>query len=360
MKKYLVLFSLIAIIFLSWGGLGHRTVANIATDHLSPAAKSAVKTLLGKQTLADIASWADEVRNEPAYRKTGKEHFINVPDGLDRTAFDAQVKAGDNVYTALLKYEAVLSDSASSLPQQTEALKFIVHFVGDMHQPMHVSRSEDKGGNTIQVRYNNNGTNLHSLWDSKLLEHADLNDVQLADQCQSVPRTTVIQWQKETPLDWSWESYQISTKLYQAVAAPGGTNITDAYYQTYLPIIQQRIQQAGIRLAGILNTIFKNWKPGAVGKDTVTPLQDSATDSYCAKVYGGKFFSASDMTILNLGEAYPNQKMSVVIYGKDRSKWIEDPIKLYEGKRICVKGKQIEYQGKPEIVVADPAEIEIQ
>jgi len=363
MKKTVLHCSILLLLFIciSWGVTGHKTVADIAGNHLTPKAKAAVAELLGSQSMADVASWADEVRSTPEYKSTGPEHFINVPLGLTHDQFTEQVMKmpEDNAYKALESYADVLYDTKSTKEQKTTALKFIIHIVGDMHQPMHVSRAEDKDGNTIQVRYDGKGTNLHSLWDSKLLEHGGLNDVQLTEQYDQLSSGQIAQWQKTPVLDWAWESYQISTQLYEAVEKANGNVIDDAYYSKYMPIIQQRLARAGIRLAGLLNEIFKNGLPASAAEVKVIPAAP-AGDSYCDVVRGGKYFDNSGMTLLNLGAAYPNSTMTVVIYKKDRSNWSDDPIKLYDGKKICVTGKQITYQGRPEIVVGKPADITVQ
>jgi len=320
--------------------------------------------LLGTQTMADVANWADKVRNQPEYKNTAYEHFINVPLGLTHDQFVEQVMKmpETNVYKALQSDVDVLRDTKSTQQQKTEALKFVIHFVGDMHQPMHVSRAEDKGGNTIQVRYEGKGTNLHSLWDSKLLEHGGLNDTQLAAQHDHVTPQEITAWQNTPVIDWAWESYEISTQLYADVEKPSGTIIDDAYYNKYMPVIQKRLQQAGIRLAGLLNEVFKNGLANSAPEVKIIPAEGAKPvgDSYCDLVFGGKYFDNSGMTLLNLGAAYPNSTMTIVINGKDRNKWSEDPIKLYDGKKICITGKQIEYKGKPEIIVSDPSQIKIQ
>lgn len=362
MKKPLV--SLLAVVLIliciSWGLTGHKTVADIAFNHLTPQAKAAVTQLLGNESMADVASWADEILGHADYKQTASQHYINVPLGLSHDAFVQNVTSQpQNVYTALQHNADVLRDTKSTATQKAEALKFVIHFVGDMHQPMHVSRAGDKGGNTIQVRYDGKGTNLHALWDSKLLQHGGMDDMQLAAQYDKISSGEIMQWQKTPVIDWAWESYQLSTQLYADVEKPNGNMIDDAYYQKYMPVIQQRISQAGIRLAGLLNEVFKNGLPGSAAELKVTPAAP-AGDSYCETVYGGKYFDNSGMTLLNLGGQYPNNTMTVVIYKKDRGNWKEDPLKLYDGKKICVTGKKMIYQGKPEIVVEQPKDITIQ
>jgi hypothetical protein len=195
----------IAILLISWGFTGHKTIGQIAYNHLTPQAKTAVQELLGEQSLADAATWADEVRNDPQYSGTASWRFINVPLRLTFDQFQEQVSTSVkmNVYTALLKEEKELTNPASTHEQQVAALKFIAHFVGDIHQPMHVSRAEDKGGNTIQLQYDGQGTNLHALWDTKLLEHGGLNYQQLADKYDHPTAAQISKWQNDPPILWA-------------------------------------------------------------------------------------------------------------------------------------------------------------
>ncbi|HEV2354933.1 MAG TPA: S1/P1 nuclease, partial [Puia sp.] len=212
MRKLLlpVSFVLAAAALISWGVKGHRAVALIAQNHLHPAAREAVRVLLGDTSLADISSWPDEVLRQPEYRHTAPWHYLNLPLGLTREEFDAKIEnlGSENVYGALRREEEILESTSSTRPEKAEALKFIVHFIGDLHQPMHVSRAEDKGGNTIQLNYDKKGTNLHALWDSKLIDHEGLSPEQMAAQYDHATAAEIRQWQSQPLMEWLWESYQ--------------------------------------------------------------------------------------------------------------------------------------------------------
>jgi hypothetical protein len=126
---------------------------------------------------------------------------------------------------------------------------------------MHVSRAEDRGGNTIQLQYDHDDTNLHALWDTKLLEHGGLNYQQQAEKYDHATEPQIKKWQGDPPILWAWESYQISTQLYAEIAADGW-NINPAYYEAHIPVIENRVEKAGIRLAGVLNALFEKAKAG--------------------------------------------------------------------------------------------------
>jgi hypothetical protein len=378
-KQFLFLCTLFvtAIALISWGVTGHRTIGRIAANHLSPQASAAVRELLGNETLAEASTWPDEVRSQPEYKHTGPWHYINLPLGLSEAEFEKTVKGmtQENVYSALLQQEQILGSTTPTKEQKIEALKFIVHFIGDLHQPMHVSREEDKGGNTIQVNYSGVGTNLHALWDSKLLDHLGLDDQQLAEKVDHVTADQITAWQNDPLIKWIWESYVISSKLYAEIDAMNGRSIDDSYYQAHIQIVQQRIEMAGVRLAGVLNRIFAsglvtssagasipasaagNAQPVGAGNGNATTIDvHDAAKHYneyakvCAKVYGYK--ALENLTLVNLGAAYPDQPLTVVLRGDARS--LSSGL---DGQTICVTGKIVSYKDKPEIVVTDPAMI---
>ncbi|HXO77657.1 MAG TPA: S1/P1 nuclease, partial [Puia sp.] len=244
------------LVLVSWGGTGHRTIGKIAEKHLNPQAKAAVRDLLGSESLADVSTYADQVRSQDAYKYTAPWHYINMPTGLSRRDFNREVisQQKDNVYCALLSCKNDLTDSTKTREQKIFALKFIVHLVGDLHQPMHVSRSEDQGGNQIMTTFLGKPGNLHGLWDSGLLEHEGLSYEQLAEKVDHASDRQIRRWQHDDPLTWLYESYRISKRLYADAAKK--PDFDEAYYQAHIPVFEQRMEMAGIRLAGVLNAIY--------------------------------------------------------------------------------------------------------
>ncbi len=258
MKKYpfICLIFLCTLALISWGPTGHRAVGQIADNHLSSAAKLAVKKLLGNQSLADVSNWADELRSDPQYKYTGAWHYVNVPPGYTFEQFSNEVKNmhEDNVYKMVLRAESDLRNPDKSTSEKVTALKFLVHFVGDLHQPMHVSNAEDKGGNTIEIKFNGVDGNLHGLWDSGLIEHQGLTYKQMATNYDTATSAEIAKWQSDDLMVWLWESYQIGTILYKEAAE--NPDFDEDYYKSHIPVVEKRIEKGGIRLAGILNGIF--------------------------------------------------------------------------------------------------------
>lgn len=360
--------TLTALGLVSWGFKGHRAVAEIAQKHLNAGTAYVVSSYLKGEAMQEVSTWADENRNQ----STTPWHYINLPLGLSRDAFAKAVQESDNnVYTAILKTEATLKDANASAEAKNEALKYLIHLVGDAHQPMHVSRKEDKGGNTIQLRFEDKGTNLHSLWDSKLINKEGLNQEDIVKTYDTATPAEIKQWQSDSPIEWLWESYQITTELY-ANAKPG-KNIDEIYYQKYIPVIRKRIDQAGIRLAGELNRVLAGQKAKPASSSINQPVEattnhtnTSATaapattlvklediKNYTGKTVtvSGKVFSSRDigsMVLVNLGAAYPNQLLTLALKGEAK------PLgSTLEGKTITVTGEVIDYKGKPEIILTD-------
>lgn len=247
----------LTLLLASWGVTGHRTIGKIASGHLSVKAQAAVTELLGSESLADVSTYADQVRSQEQYKYTAPWHYINMPSGLNEADFkDAVLKQEkDNVYIALQRCKETLGDTVKSKEEKIFALKFIVHMVGDLHQPMHVSRSEDQGGNKIKVTFLGKPGNLHGLWDSGLPEHEGLSYEQLAAKIDHVTAKQIRNWQRDDELKWLYESYRLSEQLY--VDAAKSPDFDEAYYQAHIPVFEQRMEMAGIRLAGVLNAIYK-------------------------------------------------------------------------------------------------------
>lgn len=382
-KSHLLLLStfVLVIFLLSWGVTGHRTVGKIAEDHLTPKALAGVKDLLGAESLADVSTWADELRGNEHYKQTGPWHYINLPLGLSYDEFKNRVEnmLESNVYSALVKQLQLLTDTMVSRDRKVDALKFVVHFVGDLHQPMHISRAEDKGGNTIQLNFDGQGTNLHAIWDSKLIDHSGMDYQQLAAKYDHPSPAQVRQWQNDPVVKWMWESYEISSQLYAEVDTMKSRSIGQAYYDEHWSQVTQRLEQGGVRLAGLLNVVFKNGPvkmapsaPGAgaganagagagadagvsAGQPVKIQLKDVGNYINQYVTVAGAVYGVKDMgslVLVNVGAAYPNQLLTVVL--RDDAKSLAGSL---DGKNIAVTGDVELYKGKPEIVVKDPGKI---
>ena len=248
----------------AWGVLGHRAVARIAENHLSAAAKREIARILGSETLPLVSTWPDELRADPQFSNTGPWHYLNVPVGLDFAAFVQQLNnpalaapaAPSNAYTALLQVRKDLKDPKKTTDEKRVALKFLVHLVGDVHQPLHVGHAEDKGGNDIKVNWRSKDeTNLHSVWDGALVEYSGFSYTEMAAAYDHATPAQLKQWQKDDMTTWLFESYQLCPPAYAAAAA--NPKFDWHFYPTFGPTVEQQILKAGIRLAGVLNEAFE-------------------------------------------------------------------------------------------------------
>lgn len=256
--KY-VLLALVALAPLNsfaWGVEGHRAIGRIAEHHLSRKARKEVKNLLGSESLAMVSTWADEIRSEAQYRYTAPWHYVNAPTGLTYEQFSASITGMENpnAYKALHQMVQDLKNPAKSREEKIFALKFIVHIVGDIHQPMHAGHAEDLGGNNIKVKFRGKDSNLHSVWDSGVIDALGLSYSEMAEEYDYANKHQRKTWQQEPFTQWVFESYQLSDQLYKEVEQT--PELSYPYILSHRAIIKERVQQAGIRLAGILNEAF--------------------------------------------------------------------------------------------------------
>jgi len=250
---------------LAWGHIGHRIIGRIAENHLSPEAARAVDELIGPETLAQVGYWADTVRSDPKFQNTGPWHYINIADEATWESTPRNPK-GD-VITSIRRFEAVLRDPRALRAEKVIALKFLVHFAGDVHQPLHVGREEDRGGNSIEVTWHGEPTNLHRLWDSQLIEAEKLSFSEYAVFLDHPANDEIARWRGTNLLDWVAESKALRSQIYDI----GNGQLGFSYSYRNLPIAEQRLLQAGLRLAWLLNDIFAAQPPAENPVDKNVP-----------------------------------------------------------------------------------------
>ncbi|TVS12780.1 MAG: hypothetical protein EA419_03795 [Wenzhouxiangella sp.] len=252
---------------LAWSRFGHEVVGHLAEHDLSPGARAGVVALLGEQSLADVASWADEVR--PDRPETAPLHYVNGPlDRLVPRQADFDLPQG-NVYSAILGYAERIVDASLSERDRIEALKFFVHFVGDLHQPLHAGFAEDRGANDVAVVYQGEVINLHRYWDNQILDRprARFDSREFAAVLHArYSDSERVRWTDLTdPRDWVIEARRlIFNGLYPRprgdVATPDQTPIAvidESYADVWQPVAELQLARAGARLARALNELFE-------------------------------------------------------------------------------------------------------
>ncbi|MEL6870603.1 MAG: S1/P1 nuclease [Pseudomonadota bacterium] len=259
-----VLIALLAVAVSSssafaWGKIGHRVVGEIATQHLSGQARASIEQILGSEDLAESSTWPDFMRSSPDsfwQREAGPYHYVTVPVGKTYEQVGAPPE-GDAV-TALAKYRAVLRDPAADLEQRQLALRFIVHIVADLHQPLHAGNGTDRGGNDFAVVWQGRPTNLHSVWDTGLVDDEQLSYTEMSRWLTRRLRPDdVLAWWTADPLDWIAESVQIRDTIYPDANDEAARNLRWDYIYQHRATVRQRLTQAGIRLAAYLNDVFE-------------------------------------------------------------------------------------------------------
>jgi len=235
-----------------WGSTGHRIIGVIAEKHLTKKVKKQIDKLLQGQSLAFVSTYGDDIKSDSKYNKFYTWHYVNFPFNSKYEDSDKNPK-GD-IVSGINKCITMLKDKNTSQEDQVFYLKFLVHLIGDLHQPLHVGRGEDKGGNDIQVRWHNKGTNLHRVWDSNMIESWNMSYTELANNTRDLSKQQIQSIQKGTVLDWTYESQKLAIQVYKSAAI--GEKLGYKYSYNHFGTVQSQLQKSGIRLAKILNDIY--------------------------------------------------------------------------------------------------------
>jgi len=245
----------------AWGPQGHRVIARVATKRLTPAAQAGVRALLHEgDTLMDVANWADHEGHD-AVPGSAPWHYVNVPISAARYE-GRDCKRGECVVEKIKHFRKVLADRTAPNRERQRALLFLVHFVADVHQPLHVGDNADRGGNLTQVQFFGRGTNLHRLWDSDLIHHIGGDDRAWVEQVERrITPEAVDAWSRGTVEGWADDSLRAAKLAYggpnrSTTPMESGASLGEEYAKMATPIIREQMARAGVRLANELNAIF--------------------------------------------------------------------------------------------------------
>jgi len=261
MKRILLLVTFFAAISVSsfawWGQTGHRIVGEIAETYLTNKARKAIREILGDESIAITSNWADFIKSDTAYNFLSPWHYLNVKQGLTQTEFN-DVLAKDTIVDAFTKLNFLITELKNKqlpLDKKKMYLRLLIHILGDIHQPLHVGRSEDLGGNRVRVIWFGDSTNLHSVWDDRMIESQDLSYTEYVKAINHSTKDQRKQWQQQSLNEWVYESYQLAGKVYSSVSQPY-QRLSFRYNFDHIETMNNQLLKGGIRLAGLLNDIF--------------------------------------------------------------------------------------------------------
>lgn len=241
----------------AWGPLGHRLVARLAEHQLTPDARTEALRLLALEqqgSLADVANWADELReNDPDLgRRSAPWHYVNIGEHDCSYVATRDCPDGDCIVEAINVQAGILADRSRSDAERLQALKFVVHFVGDVHQPLHAGFAHDRGGNTFQIQHAGRGSNLHALWDTPVLRSRGVDEtVHYWWLRITRPSMAAAPFSAVVPANWAEEACHF---VLQPGFYPASRTVGDDYVRQHLPTAERQVQRAGTRLAKLLNT----------------------------------------------------------------------------------------------------------
>lgn len=236
-----------------WGRTGHRATGEIANAYLTKRTKKNIARILNGHDLAFVSTYADDIKSDRQYKEYGPWHYVNF--SFDKGYGEEPVSEFGDLVTGINKCIVVLKDKTTSDKDKEFYLKMLIHFVGDLHQPLHVGRGEDKGGNDIQVRWFGDGSNLHRVWDSDMLDSYGMSYTELSKHTDILSKEQIKAIEAGNVLDWIQESQILAKKVY--ASAQVGEKLRYRYMYDYFPVVHTQLQKGGIRLAKILNEIFK-------------------------------------------------------------------------------------------------------
>ncbi len=237
----------------AWGKIGHRVTGAIANLYLSDTARTAIVDILGPEGLAEGSTWADFMRASPEdfwQNESSPFHYVTIPVG--QTYAEAGAPPQGDAITAMARFAEVLKDPAASCEDKAMALRFIVHLIGDLHQPLHAGNGTDRGGNDFDVTYFGRETNLHSVWDSAMIDGEQLSYSEMTEWLSAkITAEEVAAWSDLNPVVWATESAAIRDTIY-----PDDPDLFYAYVFNHIGTVKLRLSQAGVRTAAYLNVVL--------------------------------------------------------------------------------------------------------
>ncbi len=246
---YLFLFLSFQSVF-AWNKTGHRIVGQIASNYLTKNTKQQIRKLLGHQDLSRISNWADEIKSDSNWAHAYDWHYCTIPEGEKYISGKYKGEAVEKT----IEFINVLKNKKSKKDEKIIALKFIVHLVGDLHQPLHVGNGTDRGGNDNKVNWFGEETNLHRVWDKHLLDLQQLSYTEYVDYLLlDIDYSLIRKLQSDSLMTSVYESQLFRDQCYSF----SGKDLSWKYFYENKELLERCLLNGGIRLSGILNRVYK-------------------------------------------------------------------------------------------------------
>ncbi|MBW8362177.1 MAG: S1/P1 nuclease [Kaistella sp.] len=243
----------------SWGTTGHRVVAEIAQNHLTAKAKRNLKKLIGDQKLAYWANWPDHIKSDTTgvWKVTDKWHYVNINPQPNFKMFSDSLQAqkSPNLYTQIKALGEQIKNKNATKQDREVALRFLIHLMGDAAQPMHVGKANDLGGNRIKLKFFGDNTNLHSLWDSKLVDFQNYSFTEYSGVLDVKSKDEVKNIQAGTLEEWLYDSQKMANRIYSNSKSEASYSYD--YNYKFQPLLERQLLYGGLRLAKMLNEILQ-------------------------------------------------------------------------------------------------------
>ena len=254
MRSFLFLLLLTPSLALAWGQNGHRITGAIASTLLTSEAKEEIENIIGNESLAESSTWPDFMRSsdEPFWRKSSPLHYVTVPKHKHYHEVGAPPQ-GDAM-TGLKQFTKTLQSATASQEEKATALRFVVHIIGDLHQPLHAGNGTDRGGNDVKVTYFNEPSNLHRVWDTQMIESQNLSYTEYTQfLSRKIDSALIQEYTTTNPEIWIEESAAIRDTIY-----PDNDKLFYEYPYQHIGTVNERLIQAGIRIAAYLNQVLRD------------------------------------------------------------------------------------------------------
>lgn len=249
--KVTIIFILLSVQAMAWGPIGHRIVGLIAEKHLSGKARKNIERILKNETLAEVSNFMDFIKSDKTKRHMDPWHYMTIPEG--KTYAEVGTPEEGDVYATINRLVSELNSKSFTDGDEAFALKCLVHLIGDVHQPLHVGNGNDRGGNDVELEFFWSSSNLHRVWDSGIIDEQKYSYTEYVAWINHPTKDQIIEWQSASVMDWVLESRECHGQVYDL---PDNMKINYRYIYDNQELLNKRLLQAGVRLAGVLNRIY--------------------------------------------------------------------------------------------------------